>query len=217
MAIDDIGSGALGPGSPPGVEGDPTFAEGLAAGADLVLGSGDKLLGGPQCGLLLGRRDAVARVESDPLMRAVRVDKMTLAALEATLMLALDPERAVRHIPLWSFLNTPTETLRERAERLAVALREDPGLNATAVGTTAYLGGGSLPGEGLPSAAVKVAAPWPGGCPSEGVWARVLRLGDPPVVARVQGEAVLFDLRAVTPEDDPTLLVAIRGRGKPLS
>src|SRR5438309_920635 len=89
--IDDIGSGALGPGRPPHVAGEPTASEGLAGGADLVLASGDKLLGGPQCGLMIGSRAAIDQVTSDPLMRALRVDKMTLAALEATLRLALDP------------------------------------------------------------------------------------------------------------------------------
>src|SRR5207248_9423301 len=107
LTIDDIGSGALGPGRPPQVAGEPTIAEGLAAGADLVLCSGDKLLGGPQCGLLVGSQAAVDRLASDPLMRALRVDKLTLAALEATLHLALDPELGGRRIPLWAFLNAP--------------------------------------------------------------------------------------------------------------
>ena len=211
--VDDIGSGALGPDSPPHVVGEPTFAEGLSAGADLVLGSGDKLLGGPQCGLLVGRRDAIALVESDPLARAVRVDKMTVAALEATLRLALDPGLAARRIPLWSFLKTPVADLHARAERLAGALRDDPGWNAVAVETTAYLGGGSLPGEALPSAGVRVGPPWPAPWTSEGGWARALRLGDPAVVPRVQGGAVLFDLRALDPADDPSLLAALRRSG----
>ena len=103
--IDDIGSGALGPGRPPGIGDEPTAAAGIAAGADLVLFSGDKLLGGPQCGIMAGTARAVGRVESDPLMRALRLDKMTLAALEATLLLACDPERAAERIPLWSMIS----------------------------------------------------------------------------------------------------------------
>ena len=98
-AIDDIGSGALGPGRPPGVVDEPTAAEGLAAGADLVLFSGDKLLGGPQCGIMLGSREAIGRIEVDPLMRALRVDKLTLAALEATLRLAEDCRACRRSDP----------------------------------------------------------------------------------------------------------------------
>jgi L-seryl-tRNA(Ser) seleniumtransferase len=120
----------------PGVAGEPTVAEGLAAGADLVLFSGDKLLGGPQSGLLVGSRAAIARVESDPLMRALRVDKMTLAALEATLQLAIDPERAGGRIPLWASLNTPMAELQARAHALATAFREELGLDASVVETS---------------------------------------------------------------------------------
>ncbi|MCA1685214.1 MAG: L-seryl-tRNA(Sec) selenium transferase, partial [Planctomycetia bacterium] len=210
-AIDDIGSGALGPGLPPHVPGEPTVAEGLAAGADLVLCSGDKLLGGPQCGLLLGSLAAVHRVESDPLMRALRVDKLTIAALEATLRLALDPALAARRVPLWSFLNAPIDSLRERAGRLTEAFRSRLGLDASVFETTAFLGGGSAPAEPLPTAAVRVSPPFPAPWASEGAWARALRQGDPPVVARVQGGAVLFDLRAIEPNDDDRLLEAVAG------
>lgn len=222
-AIDDIGSGALGPDLPPHVRGEPTVAEGLTAGADLVLCSGDKLLGGPQCGLLLGSAGAIRLVESDPLMRALRVDKMTLAALEATLRLALDPARAGARIPLWSFLNASIETLRDRAGRLAESFRSGLNLNASVLETTAYLGGGSAPEEPLPTAAVVVSPPFPTPWASEGDWARALRLGDPPVVTRVQRGAVVFDLRAIDPADDDRLRDAVArvsgcgDRGGPLS
>jgi L-seryl-tRNA(Ser) seleniumtransferase len=209
-SIDDIGSAAIGPGRPPHVEGEPTVLEGLAAGADLILGSGDKLLGGPQCGLLVGSRDAVARVESDPMMRALRVDKMTLAALEATLLLALDPSVGGRRIPLWAFLNTPLTTLLARAERLAETFGKSLGLNASVVEATAFLGGGSVPAEPIPTAAVRVGPPFPPPAATEGDWARILRLGDPAVVPRVQGGAVLFDLRALGEEEDAMLAEAVR-------
>jgi len=209
-AIDDIGSGALAAGMPPGVAGEPTVAEGLAAGADLVLFSGDKLLGGPQCGVLLGSRVAIARVEADPLMRALRVDKMTLAALEATLHLALDADRAGGHIPLWRFLTTPTAMLQARAEVLATTFRDELGLNATAVEDRAFLGGGSLPVEPIPTFVVRVEPPFPAPHASEAAWAGALRRGDPPVVPRVQRGAVLFDLRALTESDDLLLLDAVR-------
>jgi L-seryl-tRNA(Ser) seleniumtransferase len=209
-AIDDIGSGALAPGLPPQVGDEPTVAGGIAAGADLVLFSGDKLLGGPQCGLLVGGRAAVARVEADPLFRALRVDKMTLAALEATLRLALDPALAGRRIPLWAFLNTPLATLRERAERLAAHLRDECRLKASVVESTSYLGGGSAPGVPLPTAAVRVEPPFPAPAESEGAWARTLRLGVPAVVSRVQGGAVLFDLRALAEDEDTLLADAVR-------
>jgi L-seryl-tRNA(Ser) seleniumtransferase len=209
-SIDDIGSGALGPGAPPHVTGEPTAAAGLAAGADLVLFSGDKLLGGPQCGIVLGARDAVSRVESDPLMRALRVDKLTLAALEATLHLALDPELAARRIPLWAFLDTPVARLLDRAGRLAATFQAELGLNASVMHGDAFLGGGSAPLDPIPSAAVRVAAPFPARWPSEAAWARALRTGDPPVVTRVQRGAVLFDLRALADDEDPILIEAVR-------
>jgi L-seryl-tRNA(Ser) seleniumtransferase len=208
--IDDVGSGALGPGRPPFIADEPTISDGLSAGADLVLCSGDKLLGGPQCGLVLGSQAAVDRVAADPLMRAFRVDKMTLAALEATLHLALDPVLGRQRIPLWSFLNTPIERLRDRAERLAGAFRDELDLHASVLETTAYLGGGSVPAEPIPTAAVRVVPPYPAPFGSESVLARALRLGTPAVVPRVQGGAVLFDLRAVAPEDDGRLLEAVR-------
>ncbi len=209
-AIDDVGSGALRPDAPPGVAGEPTIAEGLAAGADLVLASGDKLLGGPQCGLIVGTRAAVARASADPLMRAFRVDKMTLAALEATLRLALDPARAAGRIPLWAFLTAPIASLRERAARLADSIRAELGLAAEAAESTAFLGGGSVPAEAIPSAAVRIGSPFPPRIGAEGDLARTLRLGDPAVVGRVQGGALLLDLRAVAQDDDPRLLEAIR-------
>ena len=204
--IDDVGSGALAPGLPPGVSGEPTVAEGLAAGADLVLFSGDKLLGGPQCGLLVGRAAVVARLSADPLMRALRVDKMTLAALEATLRLALDPVLGGRSIPLWAFLTTPVDRLKERAERLAGGFRAELGLDATVVETTAFLGGGSAPADPLPSAAVRLA----GADYSEASLARALRLGEPAVLARVQGGAVLLDLRALSEAEESDLRLAVR-------
>jgi L-seryl-tRNA(Ser) seleniumtransferase len=209
-AIDDIGSGALAAGLPPQVEGEPTVAEGIAAGADLVLFSGDKLLGGPQCGLLVGRRAAVARVEADPLARALRVDKMTLAALEATLRLALDPALAGRRIPLWTFLNMPLERLRERAERLAVRFRDECNLSVSVLDSVSYLGGGSAPGTPLSTAVVRVGPPFPPPFPTEGDWAHALRRSIPPVVARVRGGAVLFDLRTLAEDEDRLLADAVR-------
>jgi L-seryl-tRNA(Ser) seleniumtransferase len=214
--IDDIGSGALAPGRPPGAGDEPTAAGSLAAGADLVLFSGDKLLGGPQCGILAGRSEAVARISADPLMRAVRVDKMTIAALEATLRLAWRHGGAGGSgIPLWESLATRPEGLLGRAERLAEALRDDPGLAAEAVPTTAFFGGGSVPAQAIPSAAVRLSGPFPAPAASVDDLARRLRLGDPAVVPRVHGDGVLLDLRAVPLPDDARLLGAIRGLFRP--
>jgi L-seryl-tRNA(Ser) seleniumtransferase len=142
-------------------------------------------------------------------MRALRVDKMTLAALEATLRLMLDPAVARARIPHWSFLTTPLETLRARAERLAASFRDPLGLRADVIESTAYPGGGSTPVEPIPTVAVRVRDPWPPWS-TEAALARALRLGIPPVVPRLQGGCLLFDLRALTEPEDRLLEEALR-------
>jgi L-seryl-tRNA(Ser) seleniumtransferase len=209
--IDDIGSGAMAPGLPPGIEGEPSIREGLAAGADLVLCSGDKLLGGPQCGLLVGTAVAIQKVSADPLMRAFRVDKMTLAALEATLRLTIDPDFATRRIPLWSFLNLSLEQLRDRLERMATWCREELSLTVAVEPSSAFLGGGSLPVESIPSLVLRLSPPYAASINSETELARRLRLGQPPVIPRVQAGAVLLDLRTVFEQDDRLLFEVLRG------
>jgi len=210
LAIDDIGSGMLRDGVPPGVVDEPTAAEGVAAGADVVLFSGDKLLGGPQSGLLVGRSDPIGRIEADPLMRALRVDKMTLAALEATLRLVLDEPRGLREIPLWRMLAAPIAGLDDRAARIAGRLAES-GFAASTEATEARLGGGSAPAVPIPSRAVRVTPPYPGGLAgsSEGDLARRLRLGDPAVVPRVNAGSVVLDLKAVDPAEDDAIVAAL--------
>ncbi|HVK13712.1 MAG TPA: L-seryl-tRNA(Sec) selenium transferase, partial [Gemmataceae bacterium] len=143
--VDDAGSGAAIDFGRFGLPGEPVVSEGIHAGADLVLFSGDKLLGGPQAGLIAGRADLVQRIEKDPLMRAFRLDKMTLAALEATLRHYRDPEKAQREIPTLRMLTTPAAELSGRCERFAVRLAGVPGLAAVEVrDDVAYVGGGSL-------------------------------------------------------------------------
>ncbi|MEV1206185.1 L-seryl-tRNA(Sec) selenium transferase, partial [Microbispora rosea] len=184
----DIGSGLLE--RDPLLPEEPDAASVLRAGADLVTASGDKLLGGPQAGLLLGRRDLVERLRRHPLARALRVDKLTLAALEATLR---GPEPPVRQA-----LHADSITLGERAEALAKALCQ-AGVDAAAVRAEATVGGGGAPGVRLPSMAVslpeRLAAP--------------LRRGEPPVVGRVEGGRLLLDLRAVPPDRDGEVLAAV--------
>jgi L-seryl-tRNA(Ser) seleniumtransferase len=208
--IDDIGSGALSAGQPPELVDEPHVAGGLAAGADLVLFSGDKLLGGPQCGILVGTARAIARVESDPLMRALRVDKLTLAALEATLNLVRDRARGPSRIPLWEMLTLSLPELRSRADHVVEVLRTELSLTASVIPSQSFLGGGSVPVQAIPTLAVSVSPPFPEPFGSEGAWARALRLGDPPVVPRVQKGAVLFDLRTVASGEDASLLDAVR-------
>ncbi len=209
-AIDDIGSGVLRAGWSSSVRAEPDAAAGIAAGADLVLFSGDKLLGGPQAGILVGSARAIERVRRDPLMRALRVDKLTLAALEATLRLHLDFEGHRAEIPVWAMFAVPAAQLMERATALAHTLRSEFSLDATAEPATAYFGGGTTPTEAIESAAVRVAAPVGPARWSEGDWARSLRLGDPAVVPRISAGSVWFDLRSIPATDDPALLAAVR-------
>jgi L-seryl-tRNA(Ser) seleniumtransferase len=175
--VDDLGSGSL-----LDVGDEPTAASSLAAGADLVCFSGDKLLGGPQAGIVVGRAELVERLRRHPLQRALRADKLTLAALEGTLALHEDPERARAEIPVLRMLDEPAERVRERAERLA-------GLVGGEVEeTVARVGGGALPLAELPSAA----------CAIEEMLAGPLRLGNPPVLGIVRDGRLLLDARTLT-------------------
>src|SRR5262249_12314185 len=141
--IDDIGSGALLDFARFGFQGEPIARHSVEAGADLVLFSGDKLLGGPQAGIIAGRKEFVQRIEKDPLMRAFRLDKMTLAALETTLRIYLHEEQALRDIPVLRMLGTPLTELSRRAEELAVKLRAASGIAKVRVSEdVAYVGGG---------------------------------------------------------------------------
>jgi L-seryl-tRNA(Ser) seleniumtransferase len=214
LAIDDVGSGVLRDGSPPDVGDEPTMAGSFAAGADVVLGSGDKLLGGPQCGVIVGTSAVIARIEADPLMRAVRVDKMTLAALEATIRSVLGPRS---EIPLWSLMGMSVESLHRRACRLVETLRHS-GFTAHVEETEALLGGGTTPGQALASRAVRLVPPFAGEWSGmdESAFARALRLGEPAVVPRVRDGSVILDLRAVFPEQDEGLLLALRGAAAPV-
>jgi L-seryl-tRNA(Ser) seleniumtransferase len=199
IVIDDLGSGALLPAEAYGLAHEPTPAERLAAGADLVTFSGDKLVGGPQAGLIVGRGDLVARLRKDPLARATRPDKTTLAGLGATLGL-YRAGLAVREIPVWRMIAARTEDLRARAEAL-VARLDDPAAGFRAVPLEATVGGGSLPGETLPSWGLSL----PG---SDELHAR-LRRGHPAVIGRIEAGRVLLDLRTVDPARDEELARAV--------
>ncbi len=203
--LDDLGSGTLLPTTPYGLAPEPTVQESVAAGADLVTFSGDKLLGGPQAGLIVGRRDLVERLRRHPLARALRVDKTTIAGLEATLQSYLRG-RAIDEIPVWRMIAAPLEQLQARATAVAAALRA-AGLQAEAVACQSAVGGGSLPGETLPGAGVAI-LPGPQGAER---YAARLRLGTPAIVARIVDERLLFDLRTVLAEDEPTLIQRVIG------
>ncbi len=190
----DIGSGLLDArrGVPPD---EPTAVEALR-GADLVCFSGDKLLGGPQAGVLLGRSELVEKLRRHPMARAVRVDKMTIAALEVVLGMYARGEEA--QLPIWRALEERPAVLRARALALAETLPD-----ASVVKAETVAGGGSLPGYSVPSYAVKLSADRP-----EDLAAR-LRVGNPPVFCRVEDHALLFDLRTVEPDEDPLLARAV--------
>lgn len=208
--IDDAGSGALIDFARFGLPGDPVIGQSLAAGADLVLFSGDKLLGGPQAGLIVGRAVLIQKIERDPLMRAFRLDKMALAALEATLRLYGDEARAVREIPTLRMLATPAAEIRRRAEALALAFREIPGLGVEVRDDSAFVGGGSLPDLPLPTVVLALAVPGL----SDAAFAERLRTGTPAVLARVQGGRVLLDLRTVFERQEADLVGAVREVGR---
>jgi L-seryl-tRNA(Ser) seleniumtransferase len=199
----DVGSGLLADLQPWGLTGEPRVTDALAAGADLVLFSGDKLLGGPQAGCVVGRREAVGRCRQHPIARAVRADKMTLAGLEATLALYRDPTQAVREIPVLRMLTLSGEELEGRAARLASLC--PPALEASLQPGESAVGGGSFPGALLPTTLVALHA---GALGPDGLALR-LRLGEPPVVARVAGGKVLLDPRTLPEERLPDVAAAL--------
>ena len=203
--IDDAGSGQAVDLAPFGLPGEPLVSAGIAVGADLVLFSGDKLLGGPQAGIIAGKAAHIQKIERDPLMRAFRLDKMTLAALEATLRLYRDPARALREVPTLRMLTTPLAELRRRCEALAERLRTLPGVTAAVRDDVAYVGGGSLPDVAVPTAVIAVAVDGV----SESELAARLRTGTPAVAGRVQAGAVLLDLRAVFEHQEDELVAAV--------
>jgi L-seryl-tRNA(Ser) seleniumtransferase len=210
--IDDIGSGALLDFAQFGLTGEPLAKESLAAGADLVLFSGDKLLGGPQCGIIVGRHKHIDLLTQHPLTRALRVDKLTLAALAATLRLYRDPAEARTKIPLLTLLSTSAENLANRAQRLAPQLQDCPAIRlAEVVAGTTFLGGGSVPTQELPTWCVAME-------PSEGTvdhLARRLRLGALAVFGRIQQDRLLLDLRSVFPAQDVQLVQAVQALAEP--
>jgi L-seryl-tRNA(Ser) seleniumtransferase len=205
--IDDAGSGQAIDLAPFGLPGEPLVSAGIAAGADLVLFSGDKLLGGPQAGIIAGKAPLVQRIEKDPLMRAFRLDKMTLAALEATLRLYRDPQKALRELPTLRMLTLPLAELRHRSEVFAARVRQVTGIaSVEAKQDVAFVGGGSLPDVAVPTAVVAVSA----ANVSEAELATRLRAGTPAVVGRVQDGKLLLDLRTVFERQEEELLTAIR-------
>jgi L-seryl-tRNA(Ser) seleniumtransferase len=214
--LDDLGSGTLLPTARYGLGDEPTVPERVAAGADVVCFSGDKLLGGPQAGILVGRREAIEAVKRHPLMRALRVDKVTLAGLAATLA-HYERGEAERKIPVWRAIAQPVEALRERAERWRAALAEatagsgdEAGRRGAARGlvvreSLSAVGGGSLPEVTLPTFVLALPSR------SADALAERLRRAVPPVIGRIEDDALVLDPRTVLPDEEEALLGSVRG------
>jgi L-seryl-tRNA(Ser) seleniumtransferase len=199
--IHDLGSGLMISLDEYGLSGEPTAATALRSGASLVLMSGDKLLGGPQAGIILGAATLIAKLRKNPLARAMRVDKLTLSALEATLRLYLEPAKALTEIPVLSMLTTPVREIEARAKAVAVKLRA-AGIEASVTESTASVGGGAFPTAAIPSHAIVLSRN------AQEVENR-LRLGQPAVVGRMSEGTLLLDLRSVLPREDAALGEAI--------
>ena len=204
--IDDIGSGALIDYSKYGLDDEPMAADSIKAGSDIVLFSGDKLLGGPQCGIVVGKRKYVDKLLKNPLMRALRVDKMTLAALVATLQAFRDPELAIQEIPLLSLISTSVQNLQNRAERLAPQMANAEAIaTSEAIASNAQLGGGSVPTQVIPTWCVALT---PKGRSVDQL-AKALRAGSPSIMGRVNRDRLLLDLRSVFPDQDQILVDSV--------
>ena len=201
--LHDVGSGSLLSTEIYGLAHEPTPQESVAAGVGLTFFSGDKLLGGPQAGIVVGTRDLVNRLERHPLARAFRIDKMSLASLIATLMHYVRGE-AEREVPIWRMISAPLQLLEERAETWKKAVT-DRGLAGARVETSrSAIGGGSLPGETLPTRLLSLeCSSLPGG--PEGLM-QGLRAADPPVIGRIEDDRVLLDPRTVLPEQEKQFL-----------
>ncbi len=203
--MEDLGSGTLLDTAPFGLAHEPTLQESLVAGVDLITASGDKLLGGPQAGLILGRAELIEKLKKHPLIRALRVDKFTLAALQATLLAYLE-NKATAEIPVWQMLSADKKVLARRARAWQRDLRRRPQLAAVSmqvVDSASTVGGGSLPGQTLPTKALAITLP------ALDALAEKLRRATPPLITRIEANRLLLDPRTVLPEQDQTLITVL--------
>ncbi|MFZ2097719.1 MAG: L-seryl-tRNA(Sec) selenium transferase [Anaerolineales bacterium] len=195
--VDDLGSGALLDTTLYGLDHEPTVQESLVAGADLVCFSGDKLLGGPQAGIIIGKANLITKLKKHPLARAIRADKLCLAALSATLLLYLKDE-AIQEIPIWRMIAASVQELYQRAKGWQQSLEL-----GELISSQSTIGGGSLPDETLPGPVLALSVHSPNRFLDR------LRQCQPPVIARLEADQVIFDPRTVLPEQDQELLAAI--------
>ncbi len=208
IAVDDLGSGALFDLSACGLPGEPCVRDSLAGGADLVCFSGDKLLGGPQCGLIVGKQSLVEQLEANPLMRTYRVGKLTLLALEATLRCYREGDEALSQIPALSMLSASADVLAARAKKLAEQLEAAmPDENFYVCSDVGFAGGGSMPAEELQTVVVR----WRVGGVSAQSMASALREADVPVIVRIRDDEICFDLRSLQETEFDTLVDSASG------
>ena len=203
--LHDVGSGCLLPTQRYGLAHEPMPQESVSAGAGLVFFSGDKLLGGPQAGIVVGTKELVAKLERHPLARAVRIDKLSLAALTATLLHYLK-EEAENEIPIWRMISASPESIKARAQRWREQLDRNAGVELKL--SRSAVGGGSLPGETLPTWVLALTCSDGRGGPEEVMGS--LRRADPAVVARIEDEQVMLDPRTVLPEEEEAMLRALQ-------
>uniref|UniRef100_A0A7C3WMB1 L-seryl-tRNA(Sec) selenium transferase n=1 Tax=Desulfobacca acetoxidans TaxID=60893 RepID=A0A7C3WMB1_9BACT len=208
LVMEDLGSGCLVDLSRFGLEKEPTVQDAVATGCNVVTFSGDKLLGGPQAGIILGTRETVGLLRQNPLMRALRPDKLTLSGLEATLRLYLDEPRALAELPTLAMIVRPLAEVDRQARRLArlIAKATAGRLKVKVQESVARVGGGALPQEPLPSRALALALP---PLAAHQLEARLRQLS-PPIIARVEHETLLLDVRTILPHDQPALLAGLQ-------
>ncbi len=203
--VQDLGSGSLIDIAAPGFEGEPTVADSIAAGVDLVTFSGDKLLGGPQAGIVVGRADLIQTIRRRPMARALRIDKLSLAALEATLRLYLPPHDPMAKVPVLSMIGESKASVEARSKRLTEELSVHTGLRSELADGVSFAGGGALPMSEIPTKVIRLAVE----NVSATELANQLRARDPAVIGRIANDALTLDLRTVAPEETGELVAAI--------
>jgi L-seryl-tRNA(Ser) seleniumtransferase len=205
--VDDIGSGALLDLRRFGIGPEPVVQDSVRAGATVVCFSGDKLIGGPQCGIIVGTREIIAKIKKNPLARALRIDKMTVAALEATLKLFLDEATLCAEHPTYRMMSLPPDALQQRAESVLASTAGVPAdaANLCVLPGETEIGSGAAPIEKLPSVTLAVR---PKRVSAEEL-ARRLRHHEPPIFTRIQNDAVILDFRTIQPDEDATVYQAL--------
>jgi L-seryl-tRNA(Ser) seleniumtransferase len=201
ITMDDLGSGCFLDTAPFGLAPEPTVQDSIAAGADLVFFSGDKLVGGPQAGIIIGKKELIDKIKKHPLARAVRIDKVRLAGLAVTLIHYLKGE-AIRKIPVWRMIAAPLAELEQRANIFAGVL----GDRGRVIDGESMVGGGSLPGGTLPTKLVAIGEPGKKKNPFVQQLALKLRQAETPVIGRISENMLLLDPRSVLPEEDETVI-----------